>query len=152
VRDRWLAGDPRNPLARTLTNGTGEGWGSGASMASAEPAHQRAVVSMAVDHWINEYGRLALRSNWSDDDSSLEVLLGYQGLPGALALELASTLASPRGLYRCFGCQRAFTPDDGQQRPRSGLRAWCGLTARCDKKAQKRDWARRQRAKRGGGQ
>ena len=115
-------------------------WAPPATATSAED--QRLWLALALDKWLI-YGEVRPQSHWLPTESSVGIRLAYHGLPGVLAVQLAATLTSPRGLYRCVGCHRAFIPAPAKRRPRRGTRPWCGRSPDCDRAAQQRDWARR---------
>ena len=106
-----------------------DGWGS--SHKTLRPNKKQVVgerldVAYALSHWL-EYGQVALQPQWrtgrSTQDHRFEIDTTYWGLTGRLAVDLAASLCSPNGIYRCAGCGIPFTSED-RMRARNREK-WC---------------------------
>lgn len=95
------------------------------------PAGERAILARVIDEWMR-VGDVRPRPLWAG--SRLDVRLEGTGLFGAIARELALTLASIEALGVCEGCGAFYAPRRGQRfclkpachriRERARLRRW----------------------------
>lgn len=105
---------------------------------------ERQALADELKLWLR-YGAVAPAPSWESVavGEPLKLRFHYVGLIGVLVMQLAAALASPQGLFKCVGCGRPYTPEEGKRRPSTNRRAWCGRTPDCDRRAQSRDYRKR---------
>lgn len=129
----------RRPVAHT-------GWGD---LSDPEMLNlQRDALAHIVGLWLS-YGGVELVPKWDLKSPRLAIRIDFDrsgGLTGLLALELATTLASPFGVVACAGCGFPYAPE--KRRPRPDRRPYCPNCSVGASLAAKREWWRRNRSAR----
>jgi hypothetical protein len=130
----------------------------------ASPAPSGVVLLRLVEEGVDLWAHLGqLRPTVVHGRGGLEAGICYSGLPGLIAVELLSAVATPRGIYLCDACGDPFTVPEWKRRPRRDRRRYClpcqfgtddpeeleralDEGRRSPSLAAKREWARRHRA------
>jgi hypothetical protein len=118
-----------------------------------DPNAVRELISWVIYYWLRwgavgptfecDYPQRIFKAGLVLNPWHLTPMLTYGFLFGTLAMQLAATLTSPRGIFRCDECREPYTPE--KRRPKAGQHHFCASCQDGGNLASKRFSARRRR-------